>query len=384
MNNVYDVIVIGAGSVGTPISYSLAKEKFRVLTLDSFPSVGQGSNKTAIGGIRATHSDFAKINLCKRSLEIFSTWKNVYGDDIEWHRGGYVFPVYEESDEINLKNLVEIQKISGLKIEWLTDAEIIKHIPDLNPHHLLGGTLSPDDGSASPLLANHAFYNQAKLLGCHFLFNSPVTGFQFQNGKLIGVKSQERNFFAPYIINAAGAWATKISSLAGIFIPITPDSHEAGITEPVKFFLKPMIVDIRPSENSANFYFYQHITGQVVFCVTPKPNLWGFDIHETSSFLPLAAKRLINILPRLQSIRVRRTWRGLYPMTPDGLPIVGFSREIINFIHAAGMCGQGFMLGPAVGELVARIVTGSLTNTDRKILKLLSPDRKFETVEMLK
>ncbi len=90
-NSNYDVILIGAGSVGTPAAFSLAEAGVRTLVIDQRPSVGQGSNKAAIGGIRATHSDPAKIRLCLRSIEIFSTWKERYGDDIEWYKGGYLF-----------------------------------------------------------------------------------------------------------------------------------------------------------------------------------------------------------------------------------------------------------------------------------------------------
>ena len=53
----YDVIIIGAGSVGVPTSYFLAKEGMKVLVLEKNASAGQGENKAAIGGVRATHSD---------------------------------------------------------------------------------------------------------------------------------------------------------------------------------------------------------------------------------------------------------------------------------------------------------------------------------------
>lgn len=384
MDNTYDVIVIGAGSVGAPISFFLSKEKIRVLTIDAKASVGQGSNKTAIGGIRATHSDFSKITLCKRSIEIFANWKEEYGDEIEWLQGGYAFPVYEKKDEINLQSLLNIQKRYGLNIEWLMRDDLLKIIPDLNPTSLLGGTYSPFDGSASPLLSAHAFFSHAKRNGVVFLFDTNVFNLQKVSGKLKGVITNRGIFQAPLIINAAGAWAGKIGKMAGLNLPINPDSHEAGITEPVARFLHPMVVDIRPYRNSANFYFYQHITGQILFCVTLQPNIWGFDTNETSEFLPLAARRIIEIMPRLKNIRIRRTWRGLYPMTPDGLPIIGFSPEMDNFLMATGMCGQGFMLGPGVGEMVARIVLGKLTEDDRNILNLLSPNRNFDSPEMLK
>ena len=88
MTNTYDTILIGAGSAGTPLAWQLAEAGQKVLVLDQFASAGQGSNKEAIGGIRATHSDPAKIQIGLKSLEIFSTWKETYGDDIGWERGG--------------------------------------------------------------------------------------------------------------------------------------------------------------------------------------------------------------------------------------------------------------------------------------------------------
>jgi len=59
----YDVIIIGAGSVGAPAGFFFAQAGLRTLVIDMFASVGQGSNKAAIGGIRATHSDLAKIRI---------------------------------------------------------------------------------------------------------------------------------------------------------------------------------------------------------------------------------------------------------------------------------------------------------------------------------
>ncbi|MDP2958632.1 MAG: FAD-dependent oxidoreductase, partial [Longimicrobiales bacterium] len=90
-NRSYDVAIVGAGSVGAPAALSLAEAGLRVLVIDQYPSVGQGSNKRAIGGLRATHSDPAKIRLCLRSLEVFSTWEERFGDKIEWRKGGYSF-----------------------------------------------------------------------------------------------------------------------------------------------------------------------------------------------------------------------------------------------------------------------------------------------------
>lgn len=380
----YDVIIIGSGSVGVPAAFFLAKAGLKVLVLDSCASVGQGSNKRAIGGIRATHSDPAKIRLCLRSIEIFSTWQEVYGDDIEWVQGGYSFVAYTEREEKILKDLLQTQKRLGLNIDWLDPRAMLEVAPAINPVSLLGGTYSPEDGNASPLLALHAFYAQALACGATFHYDEPVTGIVVKGGKVRGVTTARETYGSEIVINAAGAWARQIGKLVGLDLPVKPDCHEAGITESVAPLVRPMIVDIRPRPGSANFYFYQHKTGQIIFCITPSPSIWGYDINETSAFLPQVAKRMVEVMPRLQNIRIRRTWRGLYPMTPDGSPIVGWSQEIEGLMHAAGTCGQGFMLGPGLGDLIARTATQRLNEDDQEILEYLSPYRKFEGMEALK
>lgn len=380
----YDAIIVGAGSVGTPTAVFLARQGYRVLVVDKNPSPGQSSNRRAIGGLRATHSDPAKIRLGLRSLKIFSTWKENYGDDIEWYQGGYCFVAYREEEEKTLREVMPAQKKYGLKIDWLASEELRKLIPDLNPRDLRGGAFSPEDGHASPLLAVEAFYRHARRAGAEFRFREKVTSLMVKGDKIKGIVTDKGDYGAEVVVNAGGAWAAEIARMAGMDIPVKPDSHEAAVTEPVQRFFDPMIVDIRPVKGSANYYFYQHATGQVIFCITPSPSIWGFDERETSSFLPMVARRMIDLMPRLKNIRVRRTWRGLYPMTPDGFPIVGWSREVQGFLLAVGMCGQGFMLGPGVAELLARLISGQPEKDDEEILSYLSPYRNFISEEKLK
>ena len=381
----HDVIVIGAGSVGVPAAMAMAEAGVKVLVLDRFASSGQGSNKAAIGGIRATHSDPAKIRLCLRTLEIVKTWKETHGHNIEWTTGGYSFVAYRGEEEKTLKGLLEVQHAYGLNIDWHDKEELLEIIPDLNRDGLIGGTFSPEDGHCSTLLLGHALYDAAKRAGATFRFNEPVTGIAVDDGRVRGVETTKGRYDAPVVINAAGAWAKQVGELVGLDHPVRPDSHEGGITEPVAHFLGPMVVDIRPAPGSANYYFFQLATGQVVFCITPSPNIWGDDRRETSDFLPMVARRMVDLMPRLTNIRVRRTWRGLYPMSPDGSPLVGWSREIEGYLVAIGMCGQGFMLGPGLGELLARMVTqDELGEKDQEVLDILSPYREFAGMEALK
>ncbi len=380
----YEVIVIGAGSVGLPLAMSLGEMGLKTLVLDKRASPGQGENKHAIGGIRATHSDPAKILTCKRSLEVFSSWQGKHGDDIEWMMGGYTFPVYREAEEKALKKILPIQKEHGLNIDFQGPDRITDVVPGINPDGLIGGTHSPEDGSASPLISANAFYRYALSNDVDFHFKEGVKTLIIENGRMAGVGTDRSNYFAPVIVDAAGPHSPEICSGSAIDIPVFPESHEGAITEPVEQFFTSMVVDLRPGPGSKNYYFYQNRQGQIVFCITPEPAIQGLDKRETSIFLPQVARRMVDLLPRLKNIRVRRVWRGLYPMTPDGSPLVGWSRDVKGLFHMTGMCGQGFMLGPGLGEVVARELTGKTLDSDRIILDGFYPYRKFGGEETLK
>jgi sarcosine oxidase, subunit beta len=381
---VHDAVVIGAGSVGLPTAVFLAESGVKALVVDQFAGPGQGSNKAAIGGIRATHSSRAKIRLGLESLRIFSTWKQAHGDEIEWHRGGYVFVAYRDQEERSLKKLLKVQQRYGLNIRWLERDEMIALLPGINRDGLCGGTHSPEDGSASPLMSSAAFYRRAVELGVQFRFGERAAGIIRRKNGVVGVRTDKGGYATETVINAAGAWARPLAQSAGLDTPVVPDSHEAGVTEPVARFFEPMLVDIRPTEGARNYYFYQHRPGGLVFCITPDPPVVGTDRRETSTYLPMIAKRMVGLMPKLANIKVRRTWRGLYPMTPDGAPLLGWSKTLEGYVHAEGMCGQGYMLGPGVGAVLARMVCGTDTAEDKQILDELRPTREFEGEETLK
>jgi len=354
----YDVIVVGAGSVGNPAATFLAREGLSVLVIDRRAAAGQGDNKTAIGGVRATHSDPGKILTCSESLDIFKRWESETGDSVGWKPGGYCFPVYDDAIEGTLKGILPGQKQAGLDIDWVDADAVAELVPGIAREGLRGGTYSPGDGQVSPLLAAVAFQREAERHGAEYRYNERVTGYLRVGDCVTGVKTDRGQYASDTIVLATGADAAEHGELLGITIPVIPDSHEAGISAPVEQFLAPLVVDLSPGPEgkTANFYFGQNHEGQIIFCYTPAELFPGTNRESLSEFLPILAGRMISLVPRLRHLLVRRVWRGCYPMTPDGVPVVSNTEAISGLTLAVGMCGQGFMCGIGVGQEVASLV----------------------------
>ncbi|HPK41601.1 MAG TPA: FAD-binding oxidoreductase, partial [Candidatus Cloacimonadota bacterium] len=284
-------------------------------------------------------------------------------------------------DEKFLKDLMQVQISYGLNIKWLSPEEYQELVPGINMEGLRGATFTPEDGNCSPLLTINAIYFKSLDFGAEYRFNEKVEDFVVVDGHITEVKTDKGSYSAKQFINASGNNARNLSALLGLNCRVIPDCHEGGITEPVKRFFEPMVVDMRPDVGSKNYYFYQNHEGQVVFCITPDPPILGTDSDATSEFLPMCSRRMVKLFPKLKNLKIRRQWRGQYPMTPDGFPIIGRLKEYPNLIQAAGMCGQGFMLGPGLGELLTRIVLNTLSTDDLHILESFDPYRSFFGME---
>ena len=358
MSRTCDAIVVGAGSVGAPAAWFLAERGLDVIVIDKRASAGRGDNRAAIGGVRATHSDPAKIMICRDSLDILRHFKDVHGFDVGFKPGGYVYPVYGEKLENLLKGLLPIQKRFNLDIDWVDADAIARLIPGVRREQLRGGTYSPGDGQASPLKTALGFQRIAERKGAEFRFGETVGRYIVEGGLIRGVRTGRDTYSAPAVIVATGADAAKDGALLGIDLPVKPDLHEAGISAPMEHFLGPLVVDMRRGVDgkTANFYFGQNSEGQIIFCYTPAEPIWGDNRESTSEFLPVMAGRMIGLLPRLGHMLIRRTWRGCYPNTPDGVPILDNVPGIGGLTVAVGMCGQGFMLGPGAGRRAASLL----------------------------
>jgi len=379
VTEIYDVVIIGAGSVGAPMAMELSLVGLKVLVVDEHASAGQGQNKAAIGGVRATHSDPAKIALCSQSLEVFRTFAERWGIEVGWKAGGYCFPAMDDRVAATLQGLVPVQQAAGLEIEWVGPEEVSRHVPGIVTDGLRGGTYSPGDGQVSPLMAANAFQRVAERHGATFNFRERVTGIEGAGGQVAAVVTDKGRYPTEVVVIAAGATARQVGAMMDLDLPVTPDSHEAGITAAVEPFLDPLVVDLRPGPEgrTANFYFGQNHEGQIIFCYTPVELFVGTDRESTSEFMPVVANRLVGLVPRLKHALVRRIWRGLYPMTPDGLPIVDRLDGPGGVVLAVGMCGQGFMLGPGVAKTVTSLITDGVPSIEEAAFETIRFDRDF-------
>lgn len=372
-----DVVVIGAGIVGTALGYYLAKRKLKVFILErKFPCFG--STGRCIGGIRAQFTHDLTIRVMLKSIKMFQELSDELDTDVEWYQGGYLFLSFDEGRKKSFEQAIEIQRGYGLKVNFISPEECSRIVPGLNTEGLLGGAWCPTDGQANPFKVTYGYLEGFKRFGGQVFVGADVKKINTSRGRVVSVVTAGgEEYFAPIIVNAAGAWAEEVGKLVGVTIPVKPERHEALVTEAVERCLNPMLVDYRFD----GCYFVQHYgTGHFLGCYTPVPVVSGDRIDSSDEFITEMPRRMVRLLPKLAEVKVLRHWAGSYEMSPDGNPICG-TTPIEGFYVAAGMSGHGFMFGPALGELIAELITTGKSSIDLGEFRL---SREWTKAEAMK
>jgi len=375
--NTADVIVIGGGIIGCATGYYLTKKGLKVYLFEK-DYLTAGSTGRCIGGIRQQFSTELSITVAMESVKKFKSMKEELNQDVQFHQGGYLFCAHSEEKKAIYLKLIELQRKMGLAVEYIDVKAVKEIIPGINTDGLLGGAYCATDAQANPFLVVYGYVTRMKELGSRVFTNKEVVGIDIKGGKVVAIKTQDaKTYYAPIVVNAAGPYIRELSKLVNLDIPIFPERHEALITEPVKKFFEPMVVDYRPD----GCYFIQRDeTGQIIGCYTPLPNLPGLDLGTSFEFTKQLGRRMARLIPKLSNIKIIRQWSGSYEMTPDGNPILDIT-DIEGFWIVGGMCGHGFMLGPEIGWLAAEaITTGRIPyNIDEFSIK-----RDFSMTEVMK
>ena len=162
-----------------------------------------------------------------------------------------------------------------------------------------------------------------------------------------------------YLVNASGAWAAKFLDMFDEYAPLTLRTPNLFVTEPVSYFLTKSIAVC-----GGKVYFRQVERGNVVLGGGPG---WGdLSIERSRNRADTTLgqfSRAIELVPELAGLQIIRSWSGLEGDLPDKLPIIGPSRTIPNLFHAFGLCGHGFQLGPAIGEIVCEHIRNGHSET---------------------
>jgi len=377
-SNTFDAIVIGAGVIGASIAFHLAGRGVKTAVLER-KQLGFGATGSSSGLVRMHYDLEIESRLAWESFQYFRNWGERVGGECGFRRTGFLH-IEPASNREKLRANVEMHKRIGIPSEVITGDDVKKLAPSFKTDDIEIAAYEPESGYADATLTANSLLTAAKERGAVYTQDCGVMGALLTGGRVAGVQTTRGDFFAPIVINAAGAWAGKVSELFGVSIPLDTWTHDVvHVRRPARIEDHPTVID-----SSLNMYFRPD-SGDLTLIALEDDSRIGeapeADLgYVAKDFVERAIDRICQRIPAMEEGSLHSTHVGRDGLTPDQRAIIGAAGPE-GYHLVTGFSGTGFKLSPAVGLCVSElIVDGKSSTVD---LSAFDPMR-FERGEMLK
>jgi sarcosine oxidase subunit beta len=367
----YDIIVIGAGVIGSSVAFHLAELGApRVLVLDR-GRIAEGTTAQSSGILRTHYSVPQNVDLARRSWRAFEDFAEYVGDDeasAGLVRCGYLIAAPEGERCAALAASLDAQAAMGIPVQRLSeaDAHALLPIARFADAALIGH--EPEAGFADAHLVATAFARSARRRGVRFIEGVTVQGLRRvpgPGGRVVGVATDQGDFDAPLVISAQNIWATDLERWTGIATPVVTERHKVlalqgplGYTRAMPVFkdlASPGMIYCR-SYGGSQMLVSEGTAGEVL--TTADTEQGAISDDDLLQIAGQAAERF----PSFAEAGVASSWTGVYDVTPDWNPVLGRLPDVPGLIVAYGFSGHGFKLSPAVGRVLAQEALGLPTD----------------------
>lgn len=353
-----DIVIIGAGIIGSATAYELAKLGIKNIVVLEKSYVSSGSTGRCGAGVRQQWGLEFNAILAKKSVEIFETLTDELMMDIEFRQGGYLVLAHDEIQVNQFRKNIALQNRLGIPSRFVSKGEAVEICPPINTDAFISATYCPTDGHANPFLTNFAYQRAAERLGVKFYRNTEVIGIEKSGEKIASVKTDRGDISTQVILNAAGPWSAEVAQMLNLEIPTKPDRHQILITEPLAPVFETMVISFQ-----TGIYVQQVPHGSFILGIGENEES-SHNIKSSWQFLEHITHILLEILPFMRDVRIVRQWAGSYVKTPDAAPILGEHPAQPGFFIAVGFSGHGFMLAPMTARVTAQIIAGVKPDLD--------------------
>ena len=366
----HDVLIVGAGVVGCSVAFQLARRGVRRVAIVERERIpGTGSTSKANGGIRAQFTTSVNVAMSLRSMEILDALAKEIGEPPVYRKAGYLFLTASVERLAAMERAVAFQRSLGVTVELLNKNDVLRLAPFVEGSDVVGGTFGARDGFIDPGALAGFFLREATQAGVELVCGAEVLALDRTASGSFVVTTTAGKREAGVVVNAAGPWSATVAALVGVDLPVEPVRRHLLMTGPC-----PSLPPVIPMTIDADTGILIRREGDRVLIAYSNPDEPAGFVTE---FDPLFPERISGPFERRfplvaeAGLDLRRSWAGLYEVTPDHHAILGEAAGVRGFFIATGFSGHGIMHSPAAGEAVAEwIVDGRSSSVDISPLAL--------------
>lgn len=387
-----DVVVIGGGVIGCSVAYHLAKRGIDVTIVERDDIASGTSGACDKAALLQSKNPGLHLEMALESVKLFPQLQRDLDTDIEFKNNGGMIVIKTQEQWQVMQGFVERQKKVGLRVELLGREQALQRQPAF-AQDIVGSTYSPMDGEVNPINLTLGFFRGAKKYGAKPLLSTEVRGIKVEKGRVSSVLTTGEEILTRFVVNACGVYAPVIGRMVGIDIPIIPRRGQIIVTEPVpplihgdvncaRYITAKFKPELLGNDENARLgiglSLGQTENGNLLIGGTRE--FVGYDRRTTHRALRAILKHAVSLVPALKDISIIRSFAGLRPYTPDGLPILGEVENLKGFIMAAGHEGDGIALSAVTGKIISEIIADGRTSVNIDMNKLSLARFKEEDV----
>ncbi len=354
----YDVVIIGAGAHGLATAYYLARHGITDVALVDKGYLGSGASGRNTAIVRSNYRTAEGVPFYNEGLKLYMEMSEELDFNVMLSQQGHLTLAHTDRAVAGLRERAEVNQILGVNSRLIFLDEIARLVPglDVSDHPrfpIMAGLYHPPGGIIRHDAVVWGYARAVDRAGVEIHPFTEVTDIQVENGAVTGVMTNRGPIKTGTVVNATAGWASTISNMAGVPLPIVTHPLQAFVTEPLKPWLNTVIV-------SGTLHVYINQTGRGELVIGAEFDHYSsYSMRSTLDFMEQSATHSIELFPFLREVRVLRQWAGICDMTPDFSPIIGPVDELEGYYLDVGWGTYGFKVAPIAGKTTAEcIATG--------------------------
>ncbi len=387
----YDVIIIGAGVVGSATAYFLSQYNINLAMLEADNDVSNGTSKANSAIMHAGYDPLPGSLMAKYNVEGSKMAKDLCNKlDVPYKNDGSLVLGFSKEDSETLKGLFNRGVANGVEGLELLDYQQTKQLEPNISDDVVGSLFAPTSAIVSPWELTLALAETAVKNGTDLYLNNKVTSISKEED-IFTVTTNKSEYKCKYIINAAGVYADKVHELIGKKeFTITPTRGQYYLLDKSEGKSVNHTIFQCPSKTGKGILVAPTVHGNLI--VGPdSENLNDNDLSTTMEGLAFVRKQAVKSIPSINFRENIRNFAGNRARSDRGDFIIEESKSVSNFYNLAGMASPALTSAIAIGYHVIDWLntkesfskkTNYIETRKRIRFKELNEEQKNELIKM--